>query len=359
MAHGYPDYTFFAYPVNVPAGGTGLTTVPIGALIVGNGIGNMTPTSVGSADQVLRIPHAGGLPDFGAINLAAAAAVSGLLPVANGGTGTTTPALVQGSNITISGTWPAQTVALVASPVLGTAVNSYAGAAVIGGLTDPNGKHLFLDGFLWIACQAGAAPGGGWGIYDTLGQNPLTVLIDGTQTVILGIPLAVTSGGTGQGTCSAGQLLIGSGSNTAAWGTPPGARVYNDAAESIPNLTATALTFDQERYNNGAMHSTGTKPSRLTASQSGVYMLTGHAQFANNATGYRSIQIWLNASTIIAQHDFLSLINQAQNMSIATLWHLSATDYVELRVVQTSGGALNIVAAADSSPEFAAQWLGP
>jgi hypothetical protein len=37
--------------------------------------------------------------------------VTGLLPVANGGTGTATPALVQGSNITITGSWPNQTIA--------------------------------------------------------------------------------------------------------------------------------------------------------------------------------------------------------------------------------------------------------
>ena len=37
--------------------------------------------------------------------------VSGVLPVANGGTGTATPGLVAGSNVTISGVWPNQTVA--------------------------------------------------------------------------------------------------------------------------------------------------------------------------------------------------------------------------------------------------------
>jgi len=37
--------------------------------------------------------------------------LAGTLAVANGGTGTTTPALVQGSNITITGTWPNQTIA--------------------------------------------------------------------------------------------------------------------------------------------------------------------------------------------------------------------------------------------------------
>ena len=41
--------------------------------------------------------------------------VTGLLPVANGGTGTATPSLVQGSNVTITGTWPNQTIAATAS----------------------------------------------------------------------------------------------------------------------------------------------------------------------------------------------------------------------------------------------------
>jgi hypothetical protein len=36
--------------------------------------------------------------------------LAGTLAVANGGTGTTTPALVQGTNITITGTWPNQTI---------------------------------------------------------------------------------------------------------------------------------------------------------------------------------------------------------------------------------------------------------
>jgi hypothetical protein len=37
--------------------------------------------------------------------------VTGILPVANGGTGTSSPGLVQGTNITVSGTWPNQTIA--------------------------------------------------------------------------------------------------------------------------------------------------------------------------------------------------------------------------------------------------------
>jgi hypothetical protein len=43
--------------------------------------------------------------------------VSGVLPVVNGGSGTATPSLVQGSNVTITGTWPNQTIASAAGGI--------------------------------------------------------------------------------------------------------------------------------------------------------------------------------------------------------------------------------------------------
>ena len=54
-----------------------------------------------------------------AINLANAtnvpmAQASGILPVVNGGTGTSTPAIVAGTNVTVSGTWPNQTINSIA-----------------------------------------------------------------------------------------------------------------------------------------------------------------------------------------------------------------------------------------------------
>jgi len=55
------------------------------------------------------------------------------LPVASGGTGTATPGLVQGANITITGTWPNQTIA-AASPGTGT-VTSVGGTGTVNGIT--------------------------------------------------------------------------------------------------------------------------------------------------------------------------------------------------------------------------------
>jgi hypothetical protein len=60
--------------------------------------------------------------------------VAGILPVANGGTGTATPSLVQGTNITITGTWPNQTInSTGGGGGSGTVTNIATGAGLSGG----------------------------------------------------------------------------------------------------------------------------------------------------------------------------------------------------------------------------------
>lgn len=73
----------------VGRGGTGATTLTTNGVLLGNGASAISATAAGTADQVLRIPSAGGAPVFGAVNLASSSAVTGALPVANGGTGKT------------------------------------------------------------------------------------------------------------------------------------------------------------------------------------------------------------------------------------------------------------------------------
>lgn len=92
----------------VASGGTGLTAGTSGGIlgytatgtiassaalaangvVIGGGAGaTPTATAAGSANQVFRVPGGGGAPAFGAIDLAQAAAVTGILGAANGGTG--------------------------------------------------------------------------------------------------------------------------------------------------------------------------------------------------------------------------------------------------------------------------------
>ena len=68
------------------------------------------------------------------------------LPITSGGTGTATPALVQGSNITITGSWPNQTVnatgfVSTGSPNTFTALQTFAGTSSVAAVKTSNIKE--------------------------------------------------------------------------------------------------------------------------------------------------------------------------------------------------------------------------
>lgn len=76
-------------------GGTGVTTFTNNGVVLGGA--TLSTTSAGTADQVLRIPAAGGAPAFGAVDVSKAAAVTGTLAIGNGGTGGATAAAARSS----------------------------------------------------------------------------------------------------------------------------------------------------------------------------------------------------------------------------------------------------------------------
>jgi len=75
--------------IGVGYGGTGVTSFTSNGIVYGNGGSALQVTGAGTQYQVLQA-GSGGTPTFGALNLAQSAAVTGALPVANGGTGSTT-----------------------------------------------------------------------------------------------------------------------------------------------------------------------------------------------------------------------------------------------------------------------------
>lgn len=147
----------------------------------------------------------------------------------------------------------------------------------------------------------------------------------------------------------------------AASGNPkPMCRVYNSSATSIANSTATALTFDSERFDVGAMHSTSSNTGRITIPTGcgGIYSIGAHVQWASNATGARAVWLRINGTTIIAVDERSPFSGATITQSIVTEYKLAAADYLEVVVQQTSGGSLNLNNASAYSPEFWASWIG-
>jgi hypothetical protein len=143
-------------------------------------------------------------------------------------------------------------------------------------------------------------------------------------------------------------------------GVQPHARVYNNADQSIPNNAITALTFNTERFDVGAMHSTSLDTSRLTAPVAGLYALGGGLQWAapGAPAGERILIVRVGGSTEIARVQVQDAAG-TEIQAVSTLWRFAAGDYAELCGYQNSGGALNAVTTSAYSPEFWMVRVGP
>lgn len=135
--------------------------------------------------------------------------------------------------------------------------------------------------------------------------------------------------------------------------TPPSARVYHNAAQSIPNATLAALSFNSERFDTDSIHSTSSNTSRLTCNTAGLYLITGAVAFDANAAGIRSLRVRLNGATYLANQQVNASGGGLDSMlTVSTLYQMAAGDYVEMVVYQNSGGSLNCQSASNYSPEF-------
>ena len=177
-----------------------------------------------------------------------AVTLAGTLAIANGGTGTATPALVQGSGVTITGTWPNQTINATGT---GGTVTSVAVSGGTTGLTTSGGP-ITTSGTITLAGTLAVANGGtgitslGAGVATFLGTpssaNLASAVTDETGsgalvfatsptlvTPLLGTPTSgVLSGCTVDGTDAVGFRNIPQNSQSAAY-----TLVLDDAGKHI------------------------------------------------------------------------------------------------------------------------------
>lgn len=130
-----------------------------------------------------------------------------------------------------------------------------------------------------------------------------------------------------------------------------GARYYRAANQSIPNNTVTKVTLDTQTFDTASFWSAGS-PTRLTipTGKTGYYLIVGDITF-NSAAGnnFERVDILLNNTSTIAISTTLGLGGAGNRLSVATIYHLNATDFVELECYQASGGALNLISEAPAT----------
>ena len=162
----------------------------------GGGGGSGTVTSVALSGGTTGLTVTGSpITTSGTITLA------GTLAVANGGTGTATPSIVAGTNVTVTGTWPNQTVTASGGSGSVTSV-----AATVPSFLSVSGSPITTSGTLAITLSGTALPVANGGTGTTTPS-----IVAGTNVTVSGTwpnqTINSTGGGSGDGGAYAWFLL--------------------------------------------------------------------------------------------------------------------------------------------------------
>lgn len=121
--------------------------------------------------------------------------------------------------------------------------------------------------------------------------------------------------------------------------------VYDTSNQSISTASFTnILTFASETHDPNGMHSTVTNTGRITIQADGVYKIMASARWADSTGGSsRGLEIYKNGSSLGNLQSFQNKDSSGRcTNNIIVHASLVATDYLEVRAYQDTGGNLNM-----------------
>ena len=136
-----------------------------------------------------------------------------------------------------------------------------------------------------------------------------------------------------------------------------GVRVYHSSDQTIVDNTLTAILFGSELWDTGAIHNVSTNTNRLTCVAPGKYLIIGNVRWEASATGRRVLAVRHNETTTIASAHASGLDANAFAQTVSTIYPLAIGEFVDLIVLQTSGGNLKVLTNNYDSPQLMMQLL--
>lgn len=131
-----------------------------------------------------------------------------------------------------------------------------------------------------------------------------------------------------------------------------GARVYSSVSVTVNDVTATAVPFNAELFDDSEYHSTSSNTSRMTIPATGRYLIGGQFLFNSDATGFRQVSLRVNGATYIVI-DIRPAASGSETVGEAvTVYELTVGDYVEVIVYQDSGSNMSVAAANHYTAQF-------
>lgn len=110
-----------------------------------------------------------------------------------------------------------------------------------------------------------------------------------------------------------------------------------EASGTATNASTTTYSFTSEVRDDGGWHDNATNPSRITVPAAASYRITGYAQCDTSVTGTAVLRIQLNGTSYIAGQLIDNGSSFSLYLSAGRVINLSANDYVELSIYQSTG----------------------
>jgi len=123
---------------------------------------------------------------------------------------------------------------------------------------------------------------------------------------------------------------------------PPACSVSHNTTVNATSGTILTLSANTEAFDNDSMHSTVTNNSRITATTAGRYLWTVLVEFQADSNGYRQIFLRKNGSTDVPGIRQQPIASVASAFNLTQTVVMAASDYLEVRVLQTSGSTLTV-----------------
>lgn len=202
----------------------------------------------------------------------------------------------------------------------------------------------------------------------TNATTAITVAANQATTFAAAATFSSTVGVTGLVTANGG-LTVASGQTLTLTGvtvtgfsptiTAKAVRARLSANQSITTATNTKLNWDTELFDTDTFHDNVTNNTRLTVPVSGKYRIDVNVKWAGNATGSRTVRIQYSNGGVNVM-DLENSPGNASNYSQAgsAVINMSSSEYVEIEVVQSSGGNLNVLGGAEGSTSVSMTYIG-